>query len=65
MTAKVPVKKITDDEVAKLREEKTELNRHSKRQTGMKCACKGKIEGHLECATPEGQCPDFDVCHEK
>ena len=61
----IPAKKISDDEVAKLRADKTTLNRHSRRQTGMKKACKGKTEGVLECATPEGQCPDFKECHDE
>lgn len=59
----VPAKKLSDDEVRKLREEKVELNRHSRRQTKMKMVCKGKSEGLLECKTPEGICPDYDKCH--
>jgi len=57
-------KKLSEEEVAKYREEKVILNRHSRRETGMKQACKGKTEGLLECETSEGKCPDFDKCHE-
>ncbi|NCB38333.1 MAG: hypothetical protein EOM80_06130 [Erysipelotrichia bacterium] len=55
--------RLTDEEVVKLREEKVELNRKSRRQTGMKMACTGKTRGLLECQTPEGRCPDYAVCH--
>jgi hypothetical protein len=61
----LPAKKLSDEEVVELREEKLELNRKSRRQTGMKVVCKGKIEGLLECQTPEGICPDFEECHGK
>ena len=59
----VPPKKVTDDDVARLRSEKLELNRHSRRQMGMKTACRGKVDGVLECQTSEGTCPDFGQCH--
>jgi|GEM_PF-803998 len=59
----VPPKKLSDEDVSKLRQEKVELNRHSRRQTGMKIVCKGKTEGLLECETSEGKCPEFDSCH--
>lgn len=59
----LPAKKLSDDEVVKLREEKLELNRKSRRQTGMKQVCRGKAEGMLECKTSEGVCPDYDLCH--
>lgn len=58
-----PAKRLTDDEVVELRKEKIELNRKSRRQTGMKIACVGKTQGLLECQTSEGRCPDYDVCH--
>jgi hypothetical protein len=57
--------RLTDEQVVELRQEKIELNRKSRRQTGMKMACAGKSRGLLECQTPEGRCPDFDVCHAK
>ncbi len=57
-------KQLSDDEIVKLREEKIELNRKSRRQTGMKKVCKGKSEGTLECETNEGRCPEFDACHQ-
>ena len=63
MAPKMLPPKLSDDDVAKLREEKMELNRHSRRQTGMKKACKGKTEGVLECETDEGKCQDFKDCH--
>lgn len=59
----VPVKKLSDDEVVELRSEKLELNRKSRRQTGMKQVCRGKAEGLLECQTSEGRCPDYDECN--
>jgi hypothetical protein len=59
----IPPKKLSEDDVVQLRSEKTELNRHSRRQTGMKSVCKGKTEGLLECQTTEGKCPEFDTCH--
>ncbi len=59
----IPGKKLTDEEVVELRSEKIELNRKSRRTTGMKTVCKGKSEGVLECMTPEGTCPDFEICH--
>lgn len=59
----VPVKKLKDDEVVELRGEKLELNRKSRRQTGMKQVCRGKADGLLECKTSEGLCPDYDECH--
>ena len=58
-----PGKKLSDEEVKELRSEKMELNRKSRRQTGMKQVCKGKADGVLECKTPEGICPDYDICH--
>ena len=59
----IPGKQLTDEEVVVLREEKLELNRKSRRQTGMKQVCKGKAEGLLECETPEGRCPEYEDCH--
>ncbi len=59
----MPAKKLTDEEIVKLREEKVELNRHSRRQTKMKFVCKGKSEGTLECETGEGRCPEYQKCH--
>ncbi len=59
----VPVKKLKDEEVAELRAEKLELNRESRRQTGMKQVCRGKADALLECKTSEGICPDYDECH--
>lgn len=59
-----PLKRLTDEEVVELRSEKVELNRKSRRQTGMKVACVGKTQGLLECETSEGRCPDFAICHE-
>ena len=64
MAPMVPPKKLSDEDVVKLRGEKIELNRHSRRQTKMKKACVGKTQGMLECETPEGRCPDFGECHE-
>ncbi|MBF0501727.1 MAG: hypothetical protein HQM09_16430 [Candidatus Riflebacteria bacterium] len=61
---RVASRKLSDDDVLKLRAEKVELNRHSRRQTGMKKCCKGKSDNLLECETPEGRCPDFDICKE-
>jgi len=58
-----PAKRLTDEEVVELRKEKIELNRKSRRQTGMKVACTGKTQGLLECQTSEGRCPDYDICH--
>jgi hypothetical protein len=58
-----PGKKLSDEEVNELRSEKMELNRKSRRQTGMKKVCKGKADGVLECKTSEGTCPDYDICH--
>ena len=55
--------RLTDEEVVELREEKVELNRKSRRQTGMKMACTGKSRGLLECETTEGRCPDYLICH--
>lgn len=55
--------RLTDEQVVELRQEKIELNRKSRRQTGMKMACAGKSRGLLECQTQEGRCPDFDICH--
>mgnify|MGYP001176993757 CR=1 FL=1 len=55
--------RLTDEQVLKLRAEKIELNRKSRRQTGMKVACAGKSQGLLECQTAEGRCPDYDICH--
>ena len=57
-------KKLSDEDVVKLRGEKIELNRASRRQLKMKTACRGKSEGVLECQTPEGTCPDYAICHE-
>jgi hypothetical protein len=59
-----PVKRLTDEEVVELRKEKIELNRKSRRLTGMRVACVGKTQGLLECQTAEGTCPDFAVCHQ-
>ena len=59
----MPSRKLTEEDVVKLRTEKTALNRHSRRMTGMKQVCRGKAEGSLECETSEGQCPDFKECH--
>lgn len=59
----MPAKKLTDEEILKLREDKVELNRHSRRQTRMKFVCKGKSDGVLECETTEGRCPEYPVCH--
>lgn len=56
--------KLSDEEVVQLRQEKVELNRKSRRQTGMKKVCKGKSEGVLECETSEGRCPEFNACHQ-
>ncbi|MGM0599549.1 MAG: hypothetical protein ACQETH_06985 [Candidatus Rifleibacteriota bacterium] len=58
-----PGKKLSDEEVTELRSEKMELNRKSRRQTGMKMVCKGKADGVLECKTSEGICPDYEICH--
>ncbi len=57
-----PMKQLSDEEVVELRQEKVELNRKSRRQTGMKQACVGKTQGLLECETSEGRCPDYDLC---
>ncbi len=54
---------LTDEQVVELRKEKIELNRKSRRMTGMVMACAGKGQGLLECRTFEGTCPDFDICH--
>jgi len=59
-----PLKRLSDEEVVELRSEKIELNRKSRRHTGMKVACVGKSQGLLECETSEGKCPDFSICHE-
>lgn len=59
-----PSKRLTDEEVVELRSEKIELNRKSRRHTGMKVACVGKSQGLLECETSEGRCPDYDICHQ-
>lgn len=56
-------KKLSDAEVADMRQEKVELNRASRRLTGMKVVCKGKSDGLLECETSEGKCPEYDDCH--
>ncbi|MBF0410664.1 MAG: hypothetical protein HQM10_25190 [Candidatus Riflebacteria bacterium] len=56
-------RKLSDEDVIKLRNEKTELNRQTRRKTGMKIACTGKLTGYLECETHEGRCPDFGTCH--
>lgn len=58
-----PAKRLSDDDVVELRQEKSELNRKTRRQTGMKLACAGKLQGLLECETSEGRCPDYDICH--
>lgn len=58
-----PAQRLSEEEVAELREDKHELNRKARRQTGMKVACRGKLEGLLECETSEGVCPDFKICH--
>jgi hypothetical protein len=55
---------LSEQEVEELRSEKIELNRKSRRQTGMKVACKGHSEGLLVCETSEGRCPDFSICHD-
>ncbi len=55
--------RLTDEQVIELRSEKIELNRKSRRLTGMKVACVGKSQGLLECETPEGICPDYEICH--
>ena len=65
MSPLIPPKKLSEDEVVQMRAEKVELNRHSRRQTGMRKACNGKTQGLLECETPEGRCPDFSECHEE
>lgn len=57
-----PYKQLSDEEVLELRQEKVELNRKSRRQTGMKKACVGKTQGLLECETSEGRCPDYEEC---
>ena len=62
---KMPQKQLSDEEIVDLRAEKIELNRKSRRQTGMQQVCKGKAEGLLECTTGEGRCPEFDACHTK
>lgn len=54
---------LTDEQVAELRKEKTDLNRKLRRQTGMKTACAGKLKGLLECQTRDGKCPEYDICH--
>lgn len=54
---------LTDEQVVELRSEKIELNRKSRRMTGMVCACAGKGQGLLECRTIEGTCPDYAICH--
>ena len=59
----IPAKQLSDEEMIKLREEKVELNRKSRRITGMKTVCVGKAEGLLECVTVEGRCPEFNACH--
>jgi len=59
----MPAKKPTDEDIVKLREEKVEQNRHSRRKTKLKFVCKGKSDGVLECETPEGRCPEFGYCH--
>jgi len=61
----MPNRKLSEDDVVKLRSEKTALNRHSRRMTGMTQVCIGKVEGQLECETTEGQCPDYSECHKK
>lgn len=55
--------RLTDEQVVELRSEKIELNRKSRRLTGMKIACVGKSQGLLECETAEGVCPDYEICH--
>ncbi|MDD3000273.1 MAG: hypothetical protein PHF29_00780 [Candidatus Riflebacteria bacterium] len=55
--------RLTDEQVVELRSEKIELNRKSRRLTGMKIACVGKTQGLLECETAEGVCPDYEICH--
>lgn len=59
-----PVKRLSDEEVVELRQEKIELNRKARRLTGMKVACVGKSQGLLECQTSEGRCPDYSICHQ-
>ncbi len=59
----VPSKPLDDDEVVRLRAQKVELNRHSRRQLGMPRACQGMIENKLVCEIGTERCPDFDVCH--
>ena len=53
---------LTDEQVIQLRNEKIELNRKSRRTTGMVMACAGKGQGLLECRTIEGTCPDYYKC---
>ncbi len=53
---------LTDEQVIELRNEKIELNRRSRRTTGMIMACAGKGKGLLECRTIEGTCPDYNIC---
>ncbi len=53
---------LTDEQVVELRKEKIELNRKSRRSTGMIMACAGKGQGLLECRTLEGTCPDYNIC---
>jgi hypothetical protein len=64
MSPLVPPKKLSEEEVVQMRSDKIELNRHSRRQTGMKKACAGKTQGLLECETPEGKCPDYAECND-
>lgn len=61
----LPKRKLSDDEVVELRKEKMELNRHSRRETGMLTVCKGRSDELLECETSGGRCPDYDICHKK
>ena len=56
---------LTDEQVAELRKEKIQLNRQSRRATGMIMACAGKGQGLLECRTIEGTCPDYNICRGK
>ncbi|MBI3037474.1 hypothetical protein HYY75_00285 [bacterium] len=63
MTLQVPQKKVSDEEMVTLRNEKVDLNRKSRRHTGMSKVCKGKADGLLECQNQEGRCPEFDECH--
>ncbi len=65
MSPMMPSPKLTEEDVVKLRSEKTPLNRHSRRMTGMKQVCVGKVEGQLECETTEGRCPDYAECHKE